>query len=151
MKLSIEEKIILLTVGIKAYFSKYGLLIIAGLVSFIMPLVPSLIFVGAISVFDFITGVMKARKTGTVSSRRMVQKVYAVASYFIAILIAHFMEHYFGGQIPFVKVIVAIIALTEIQSVRENIKEITGVDVLKPITDFLSKKKNDDNKQIYKH
>lgn len=122
------------------YLKKYGLLIASGLISFIMPISQSLLFVGVISMFDWITGILKAKKTNTVSSSKMIRKFYSTIGYFIGIIIAHYVEIYFASEIPIVKAVVAIIALTEIQSVRENIKEISGTDILKPITNLLSKK-----------
>ena len=122
------------------YLKKYGLLVASGLISFIMPISQSLLFVGVISMFDWITGVLKAKKTNTVSSSKMIRKFYSTTGYFIGIIIAHYVEIYFASEIPIVKAVVAIIALTEIQSLRENIKEISGTDILKPITNLLSKK-----------
>lgn len=125
------------------WFKKYMALMLMGGLTFIAPLQGSLLFVGMISVADFITGIMKAQKTGTITSRKMINKAYAAAGYFIAILLAHGVELYFGDAIPIVKAVVAIIALTEIQSVRENVKEITGTDVLSPLTKLLQRKTED--------
>ena len=124
------------------WLNKYAILVATGLITFIAPIHDTLIFVGVISVFDFVTGVMKAHKSGTISSRKMINKLYAVIGYLIGILISHLLEGYFGDAIPMVKAVVAIIALTEIQSVRENIKEISGTDILSPLTKILQRKGN---------
>jgi phage-related holin len=123
-----------------AWFKKYIALVVLGGLTFLSPLEGSLLFVGMISMADFITGIIKAKKTGTITSRKMINKAYAAAGYFVAILLSHGVEIYFGDVIPVVKAVVAIIALTEIQSVRENIKEITGTDVLSPLTKMLQRK-----------
>lgn len=122
--------------------NKYALLIITGIITFLAPIHDTLFFVGMISVADFITGIMKSHKAQKISSRKMINKVYAVVGYFIGIIIAHTLEGYFGNAIPMVKAVVAIIALTEIQSVRENIKEISGTDILSPLVKFLERKQD---------
>ena len=127
------------------WLNKYVILIVTGIITFISPIADTLIFVGIISVFDFVTGIMKAHKSGTISSRRMINKLYAVIGYFVGILISHLLEGYFGDAIPMVKAVVAIIALTEIQSVRENIKEISGTDILSPLTKILQRKVGENN------
>jgi hypothetical protein len=51
-------------------------------------------------------------------------------------------ELYFSDEsnIPLVKPLVAIIALSELQSMRENIEAITGTDILKGLFNFLQRK-----------
>ena len=121
--------------------NKYLLYITAGLAAFFAPIVGSLGFVGVLVMSDFITGVIKARKAGNVTSKRMIDKAYSSAGYFIAICIAHFVETHIGGDIiPMVKAMIAVIAVTELQSLRENIKEITGVDLLNTVTTITKKK-----------
>jgi hypothetical protein len=47
---------------------------------------------------------------------------------------------YFGDEIPLVKPVIAMIALSELQSMRENIEAITGVDLLKNLFNVLQRK-----------
>jgi phage-related holin len=123
------------------WLAKYALLAIAALCTFLSPIVPTLCFVGMISVIDFITGIIGAKAKGNeIKSSKMIRKFYAVIAYFLGILIAHILEGYFGDVVPMTKAVVAIIAVTEIQSVRENITAITGVDILKPLERILIKK-----------
>ena len=50
-------------------------------------------------------------------------------------------EVYVGLEAGFiVKALVAIIALSELQSIRENIESITGIDILKNISNVFKKK-----------
>ena len=120
--------------------AKYIAYICAALTAFFTPIVPDLIFVSVLIIGDFITGVSKAIKKGEVSSRKMVKKFYDTIGYFTGIIVAAYVQKYFGEQIPIVKATLAIIALTEIQSLRENILSITGTDVLKPLISVLKKK-----------
>lgn len=123
------------------WLAKYFLLAIAALCTFLSPIVPTLFFVGMISVIDFVTGIIGAKVKGEkIQSRKMIRKFYAVFGYFCGIMIAHILEMYFGDVVPMTKAVVAIIAITEIQSVRENIEAITGVDILKPLERILKQK-----------
>lgn len=129
------------------YIQKYLLYILAALLTFILPIQDSLLFVGVISMLDFCTGIARAQMLGLLQSRKMIKKFYTAISYFIGIIIAHYVQLYFDSDIPIVKAVVAIIAVTETQSVRENIKDTTGKDILKPIFDVLHVKENEDKKQ----
>jgi hypothetical protein len=119
---------------------KYLPLILTGIIAYLSPIVTSLIFVGGLVMFDWITGMIKGSKLGTFNSRTMIKKFYTGSSYLIAIAAVRLCEVYFGDEVPLVKPLVAIIALSELQSMRENIEAITGVDVLKHLFGFLQRK-----------
>lgn len=123
------------------FHSKYFMYLVAGVTAFFSPIAGSLAFVGFLASADFITGVIKAHKAGNITSKRMIDKVYSSLGYFIAIIIAHVVETHIGNEIvPMVKAVIAVIAVTELQSLRENIQEITGVDLLKSISAVVKKK-----------
>jgi hypothetical protein len=119
---------------------KYLPLILTGIIAYLSPIVTSLIFVGGLVMFDWITGMIKGSKLGTFNSRTMIKKFYTGSSYLIAIAAVRLCEVYFGDEVPLVKPLVAIIALSELQSMRENIEAITGVDILKHLFGFLQRK-----------
>jgi hypothetical protein len=119
---------------------KYLPLILTGIIAYLSPILTSLIFVGGLVMFDWITGMIKGSKLGTFNSRTMIKKFYTGSSYLIAIAAVRLCEVYFGEEVPLVKPLVAIIALSELQSMRENIEAITGVDVLKHLFGFLQRK-----------
>jgi hypothetical protein len=119
---------------------KYLPLILTGIIAYLSPIVTSLIFVGGLVMFDWITGMIKGSKLGTFNSRTMIKKFYTGSSYLIAIAAVRLCEVYFGEEVPLVKPLVAIIALSELQSMRENIEAITGVDILKHLFGFLQRK-----------
>lgn len=127
------------------YLEKYGLIIISSLSLFFTPLLPTFVLVGFLVLSDFVTGVIKASKQKDVRSRRMIDKFYTSIAYFIGIIITYKMENYFGDQLPFLKAVVAIIAATELQSIRENIKAISGVDLLQPVMKLLKRKTDESN------
>ena len=120
--------------------AKYIAYIIAGAVTFFTPLAPTLFFVGFLVLADFVTGVSKASKEKNVRSSKMIKKFYDSIGYFIGILVAQVVEIYFGDAVPIVKAVVAIIALTELQSLRENIHALTGTDILHPLMNIIKKK-----------
>jgi phage-related holin len=119
---------------------KYTIYLITGLIAYLTPILTSLLFVGGLVMFDWITGVMKAHKLGTLSSRAMIKKFYTGSSYLVAIAAVRLCEVYFGNEIPLVKPVIAMIALSELQSMRENIQAITGIDLLKNLFNVLQRK-----------
>jgi hypothetical protein len=125
---------------------KYAPYILAGVLSYISPIVPALIFVGMLVMADWITGMIKGHRTKTFKSRKVIQKFYSGCAYIICILVVRMAEVYFGEEIPFVKPVVAIIALAELQSLRENIQSITGIDILKHFTSVIMRKSDPSEK-----
>jgi phage-related holin len=119
---------------------KYTIYLITGLIAYLTPILTSLLLVGGLVMFDWITGVIKAHKLGTLSSRAMIKKFYTGSSYLVAIAAVRLCEVYFGDDIPLVKPVIAMIALSELQSMRENIQAITGVDLLKNLFNVLQRK-----------
>jgi phage-related holin len=119
---------------------KYTIYLITGLIAYLTPILTSLLLVGGLVMFDWITGVIKAHKLGTLSSRAMIKKFYTGSSYLVAIAAVRLCEVYFGDEIPLVKPVIAMIALSELQSMRENIEAITGVDLLKNLFNVLQRK-----------
>ena len=119
---------------------KYLAYLTTGLIAYLSPILTSLLFVGGLVMFDWITGVIKAHKLGTLSSRAMIKKFYTGSSYLVAIAAVRLCEVYFGDEIPLVKPVIAMIALSELQSMRENIQAITGVDLLKNLFNVLQRK-----------
>jgi phage-related holin len=119
---------------------KYLVYLTTGLLAYLTPILTSLLLVGGLVMFDWITGIIKSHKLGTLSSRAMVKKFYTASSYLVAIAAVRLCEVYFGDEIPLVKPVIAMIALSELQSMRENIEAITGVDLLKNLFGFLQRK-----------
>jgi phage-related holin len=119
---------------------KYTIYLITGLIAYLTPILTSLLLVGGLVMFDWITGIIKAHKLGTLSSRAMIKKFYTGASYLVAIAAVRLCEVYFGDEIPLVKPVIAMIALSELQSMRENIQAITGIDLLKNLFNVLQRK-----------
>jgi phage-related holin len=127
---------------IRNFFGKYWLSIMAGFMAFFTPLREVFLFVGILVIADWITGIAKGLKTNTFTSAKCIIKLWTSLGYFISIVIAKSIEDYTHLD-AIVKAIVGIIAISEIQSLRENIIALTKVDILKPIMNIF----NNTNKQ----
>ena len=120
-------------------FGKYALSIVAGLMAYYTPLKEVFVFVGILVFADFITGISKAIKNRNFNSSKCIRKFWVSLGYFVGISVARAFEIYIGQDV-IVKPMVAIIAVTEVQSLRENILALTNVDIIKPITNLFIKK-----------
>jgi hypothetical protein len=120
-------------------FGKYALSIVAGLMAYYTPLKEVFVFVGILVFADFITGISKAIKNREFSSAKCIRKFWVSLGYFVGISVARAFEIYIHQDV-IVKPMVAIIAVTEVQSLRENILALTNVDIIKPITNLFIKK-----------
>ena len=54
---------------------KYTIYLVTGLIAYLSPILTSLLFVGGLVMFDWITGVIKAHKLGEISSRKMINYI----------------------------------------------------------------------------
>lgn len=131
---------------IRKFFSKYWLSIMAGFMAFFTPLKEVFLFVGIMVMADWITGIAKGLKTNTFTSAKCIIKLWTSLGYFISIIIAKSIEDYTHLD-AIVKAVVGIIAISELQSLRENIQILTKVDILKPIMNIF----NNTNKQNEKN
>lgn len=119
-------------------FGKYAISICAGLMAYYTPLKEVFLFVGILVISDFFSGVAKAIKNKEFTSAKCIRKFWVSLGYFIGISVARSFEIY-THQDLIVKPVVMIIAITEVQSLRENILALTKVDIIKPITNLFTK------------
>jgi hypothetical protein len=79
---------------------------------------------------DTVTGINAAKKEGkTITSKGLYRTTEKIVVYFTSILIFHGAELTFGIPIPIVYLVSSVIAGTELFSVAENVKRITGVNL----------------------
>ena len=123
----------------ESYLHKYSIIIFAGLITYFTPIKTDMFLVGGLVMFDWITGVAKGIKTKTFTSSIAIRKFWVSFGYLFAIMICRMIEIYFNNSIPIVKPMVAIIAISEVQSLRENIQVLTGIDILKNIGGMFKK------------
>lgn len=116
-----------------------------GILSFVTPIAMDMYLVGILVMTDWFTGLLKGIKTKTFTSQRAIRKYWVSLGYLSALLVARMVEVYFMDAIPIVKPMVAIIAISEIQSLRENIKALTNVDLFHNVAMVFKKKHNESN------
>lgn len=126
--------------GIKRYIAEFGVMI--GV--YFAPVVPSLLLVALFVSADYIVGTKAARKKGedfTVSESLRIS-IDKFTNYGIGLLIAQALELWvFQGSVPCLKLVMFMVISAEAQSVRENIKYNTGVDILKDPIRAMKKRK----------
>lgn len=115
--------------------------VIAGLLTVFIPIKNELFFVGFLVLIDWFTGMSVGIKEGTFTSSLAIRKFWVGIGYLLGILVARSVELYWGVDL-IVRSVVAIIAISEIQSLRENVEKLTGMDVLKPVINTFKKRTN---------
>ena len=122
--------------------------LIVAVIAFLAPVQWLIAGVAALILFDTLTGVYRAYKTGqAVTSKRFSHIISKFALYNIAIISGYVLQLMIGlDVVPLAKIIAVAIGMTELKSVLENINVITGIDLwtlvmnqLKRNTDDLSK------------
>jgi uncharacterized membrane protein len=107
------------------------------LFSFFLPIKHFLIFTIFVVFADTVTGIMAARKRGEkITSKGLYRTSQKVVVYFCGIMIFHGAGITFGLPSQIVYSVSFLIAFTELYSVSENIKSITGVNLATTILRF---------------
>jgi len=108
--------------------------------SFFIPIKGFLLFTVAVVFADTITGIKAARKEGQrISSKGLYRTTEKIVVYFVAILIFEGAKNTFNIPFPITYMVAMMISGTELFSVAENIKRITGVELGTLITRFFKK------------
>jgi uncharacterized membrane protein len=105
--------------------------------SFLIPIKGFLLFTVFVVFADTITGIKAARKEGQkISSKGLYRTTEKIVVYFVAILIFEGAKNTFSIPVPITYMVAMMISATELFSVAENIKRITGVNISILITRF---------------
>jgi phage-related holin len=101
---------------------------------------------------DFLTGIYASYKTKTkIVSNRLRKTIEKFVFYTGAIIIAHMFQISFANWSNLSQIVAGFIAMTELFSIYENIRNITKLDILSQVRDYLlnvlNKFKNTDNKK----
>lgn len=95
----------------------------------LLPIRPLMIAVSVLVLADLITGIWASKKEGKkITSSGIKKTVAKTLAYQSCIVIAFVIETWLISDMPIVKVVGGLIALTEGKSFFENINRITGVD-----------------------
>jgi uncharacterized membrane protein len=108
--------------------------------SFFVPIKGFLMFTVSVVFADMATGIRAAKKEGQkISSRGLYRTSEKIAVYFVGIMIFEAAKNTFSLPVPITYMVAFIIATTELFSISENIKRITGVNLSTLITRFFKK------------
>jgi uncharacterized membrane protein len=100
------------------------------LFSFFFPIKHFLIFTIFVVFADTVTGIMAAKKKGEpITSKGLYRTSQKVVVYFVGIMIFHGASVTFGLPSQIVYSVSFLISFTELYSISENIKSITGVNI----------------------
>ena len=111
------------------------------LITFFAPIYPAMIAVGILILIDTITGIIAAKRAGeSITSKKMGMCITKSIVYQLLIISAHLCETFLFAQIPFVKISLAFLAMTEFTSLAENFEKATGKNLLKYIKAFMDDK-----------
>lgn len=110
-------------------------------IAVLAPIKAIMVVVGILLSADFITGLLKAHKTGQrITSKAMARSLYKMLAYQLLILTGFLMETYLLQDIlPVTKMLAGVIGLVEFKSIAENVQRATGLDI-RSITDKLQKR-----------
>ena len=98
--------------------------------SFFFPIKHFLLFTIGVVIADTITGIKAAKKEGkAITSKGLYRTTEKIVVYFTSILIFHGAQLTFAIPVPIVYLVSSVIAGTELFSVAENVKRITGVNL----------------------
>ena len=110
------------------------------LASFFIPIKGFLLFTVAVVFADTITGIKAARKEGQkISSKGLYRTTEKIVVYFVAILIFEGAKNTFNIPFPITYMVAMMISGTELFSIAENIKRITGVELGTLISRFFKR------------
>jgi hypothetical protein len=108
--------------------------------SFFFPIKHFLLFTIGVVIADTVTGINAAKKEGkAITSKGLYRTTEKIVVYFTSILIFHGAQLTFAIPIPIVYLVSSVIAGTELFSVAENVKRITGVELGTLISRFFKR------------
>ena len=98
--------------------------------SFIIPIKSFLLFTVFVVFADTVTGIMAAKKRGEeITSKGLYRTTEKIVVYFVSILIFEGAKNTFSIPFPITYMVASMIAGTELFSIAENVKRITGVNL----------------------
>lgn len=120
--------------------------LLAFLALFFAPIVPAVIASGIIIGVDTAIGIYASKKNKVAFESRKFERVLTKFLLFNMLLIsAHVIERYMIDFIPFVKITLSFIAISEFTSISEKVEKITGKGLLKYVKEQISKKVEGNN------
>lgn len=124
---------------------KYLEIAFLGIAALFAPIQATLIVAMSLVVVDLITGILAAHKRKEpITSSGIKRTVGKIVLYELAICLAFVCQQYLTGDLfPASKLVTAIVGMTELKSVLENIDTIAGTSMFKTILNKLTKSQED--------
>ncbi len=117
---------------------EYALMLITMAWAFVTPVHTLMLVVGALVLFDMITGIAKAISIGEkITSNRMRHTITKGMAYQIAVLTGFFLDYAMGMEMTASRVIAGVVAVVEAKSVLENVEAMTGTSIWGSVVDKL--------------
>jgi len=115
--------------------------LLVAILSIIAPIIPFMMTILVLIVFDFIAGIWRALKTDeAITSRKMSNTISKMVLYQIAILTLFLLEKYILLEVvPVTKIAVGFIAIIETKSILESIEIVTGVKIWNKIKNLFER------------
>ena len=105
--------------------------LLLALVAVFAPVQSMLLAVGALIAIDFVTGVWRAVKQHEpITSTGFRRSIAKMVAYQLAVISAFVLERYMlADALPAAKIVASVVGITEVKSIFENLRLITGIDL----------------------
>lgn len=104
--------------------------IAAATIALLSPIHGLMAGVGFLIFADLLTGVMSAyKRKEPITSKALSRTVYKALAYQIAVVSGFVMQYFLSDALPVAKLVAMTIGLTELKSLAENVKTMTGTDL----------------------
>lgn len=114
------------------FLKKQFFICISWIIIYFYPTAQFLLLIGFFVAMDTITGVIALSKTGEdFTSKKFRAVIPKYIGYGVGILVAHVLQQQFFPDFPAMKIIAGLVAYSELISIDENIKKITGISLFK--------------------
>lgn len=113
-------------------------------IAVLAPIQPLLLAVGFLIAIDFVSGVWRAVKTKEkITSNGFRRTVTKMVAYNMAVISGYVLQKYMLDDVlPVAKLVASVIGITELKSVLENLRLITGLDLWAALANKLNPTKD---------
>lgn len=126
----------------REYSAGYIAIVLSYLASFLLDITPLLLSVGALILFDTVTGVVAARKRGEIIDSRKGGRVLSkILLYPCILIVSKVSETYLAPDIPWMRVATGLIAAVEMKSIYENVSDALGYDLWRQVKNMVWKQR----------
>jgi hypothetical protein len=123
---------------------QFLLTVVMSIITVFLPIKATLVAVMALTVIDLASGLWAASKRGEpITSSGLKRTIIKIFVYEAVVMLGYITEQYLTGDIiPLVKILAGYIGITELKSVLENIKDISGLDIIKSLINKLAQQQD---------